>query len=280
MGAANGARIASVDLGRLWALTAPIRAYLRHSPVDRGKGWLIRRVMRPLLPRQPLLFAAPLPGGAVVRLSTHDDVGLVTLLYGGFEIPEIKWAITHVTPGSVAFDVGANVGVYSAALAKALRSSGGAVVAVEPDPRNIAMLRANLALNDATNVRVIEAAASDSDGVATLELADDPAYHSITSISRDRKRAGTLTVMSVTLDGVWSAEARPPVSLIKIDVEGAEIRVLEGASELIGTRHPPLLVEANDERRLLQIRELLEPLGYVYQPQRHFRRWNHLFLHR
>lgn len=267
---------APVNVGRLWTLAAPVRAYVRHSPFQRGKGFIIRHALMPLLPPDPAPFIADLPGGGAVELHARETLGFTTLLNGGFEAAEIQRAIDLAAPGTIAIDVGANVGVYTVALARAVRN--GRVVAVEPDTATIRRLQANLARNSLANVLVIEGVAGDVDGTAKLHIADDPAYSSIGQIEAGHRPVDTRLVASARLDTVWAELGRPPVSLIKVDVEGAEVAVLRGAPTLLASEHPFLLLEANDGVQLGLLEAELRPLGYRETPQREFAPWNHLFV--
>jgi FkbM family methyltransferase len=250
---------------------------VRSFPIHRGKGVLIRHVLLPILPADPAVFVARLPGGGLVHLHPRETLGFATLVYGGFETAEISCAIELATPGLTAFDVGANVGIYTVAIGRAAGHEG-LVVAVEPDTTNVSRLRDNLALNSIANAQVVEAVAGDREGVVELQVADDPAYHSVVEIERGHVAVGTMAVRSVPLDRVWEDLGRAPVSLVKIDVEGAEPSVLRGAREMLRSTHPALLVEAKDEARLALLRSELEPLGYRRTARPGFLPWNHLFL--
>jgi FkbM family methyltransferase len=122
-------------------------------------------------------------------------------------------------PGDLFIDVGANVGVYSLWAA----DLGARVIAVEPDPLAASRLRENVGLNPGIDVTVVEAAATELDGMTTLTVGHDA----------ENRLGGERQVKSVALDSVAGSE--PVVHGIKIDVEGAERLVLEGARELLET---------------------------------------------
>jgi FkbM family methyltransferase len=267
----------NMALGRLWAIAGPIRSYVRRFPIQRGKGFLIRHILVPLLPPEPAIFVAELPGGGRVHLHPRETLGLSTLLYGGFEAAEISCAIELALPGMTAFDIGANIGIYSVALGRAVGPEG-LVVAVEPEGTNVRRLRENLTLNSIDNAQVVEAVAGDRDGQVELQVADDPAYNSVVGIEVGHVAVGSISVRSVRLDALWEDMGRPAVSFIKIDVEGAEASVLRGARAMITSSHPALLIEANDGARLALLQLELEPLGYRRSPRAGFQPWNHLFL--
>lgn len=267
----------TVPLGLLWTIAAPIRSYVRRFPIHRGKGVLIRRILLPILPPDPAVFSARLPGGGLIHLHPRETLGFATLVYGGFETAEISCAIELAATGMTAFDIGANVGIFSVAIGRAVRP-GGLVVAVEPDNVNLSRLRGNLALNSLTNVQVVEAVAGERDEIVELHIADDPAYNSVVGVEGGHAAVGTRAVHSVPLDRIWEDLGRPAVSFVKIDVEGAEPSVLRGARAMLTSAHPPLLVEANNDARLALLLSELEPLGYRRSVQAGFLPWNHLFV--
>lgn len=262
--------------GLFWTLAAPVRAYVRHFPIHRGKGLLIRHVLMPLLPRGSAPFIAGLPGGGVVELNARETLGFSTMLNGGFETAEIERAIDLATAGKAAFDVGANVGVYTVALARA--AGTGTVVAIEPDTVTVRRLSANLARNSLGNVLVVEAVANECDGTAKLHIADDSAYSSIGEIEAGHRTVDSRLVTSVRLDTVWADLGRPATSIVKVDVEGAEVSVIRGAHDMLTSEHPALLLEANSREHLDRLDAELRPLGYRESPEPDFAPWNHLFV--
>lgn len=267
----------TLELGPIWALAAPVRAYVRRFPIQRGKGLLVRRVLLPILPADPAYFVASLPGGGRVQLHPRETLGFATLLYGGFETAEIACAIELATPGTIAFDVGANVGLFTVALGRVIGHHG-CVVAVEPDHANVIRLVGNLDLNGIGNVRVVQAVAGDREDLVELKVADDRAYNSVVRIEGKHHAVSTASVQSVRLDAVWEDLGRPAVSIIKVDVEGAEAPVLRGGRQMLIQTAPAVLAEANDGAHLALLRSELEPLGYRLMTWPGFQRWNHLFL--
>lgn len=136
-----------------------------------------------------------------------------------------------LAPGMVVVDIGANVGYFSL-LAADLVGPSGKVYAVEPEPQNNAILRKNVDLNSYSNVRVIEKAISNYTGSVQLFLsALDNGSHSISDAAA-RGVASEVQVAATTLDDLLEQEGWPQVDLVKIDVEGAEMLVLEGMTLL------------------------------------------------
>lgn len=153
---------------------------------------------------------------------------------------------------AVCVDVGANLGNHTIYLAAVL---GRRVVAIEPEPRNAALLRANVARNGLEElVDVVEVALGDQPGRADL-------------VQRTAGNAGTFMtvpgdrVAVVRLDEVVADGER--IGLLKLDVEGDEAAVLRGAAGRIARDRPIVAVEAHTPGAVHEITGLLEPLGYA-----------------
>jgi FkbM family methyltransferase len=146
-----------------------------------------------------------------------------------------------VPPGSTVVDIGANVGFF---VLKFARWTGerGCVIAVEPDPENFAAIAAKVeAAGLKRCVRLIQAAAAAQGGSVGFERNElHPGDHRI------RLDAGGMMVPAVTIDDLVTEAGTPPVSLVKIDVQGAELLVLEGAKRTLDKMRPVLFVEVDD----------------------------------
>ena len=154
----------------------------------------------------------------------------------------------------------------------------GSVVAVEPDPTNVGRLRSNLALNEASNVRIVQAAATNKDGSHLLHLSEDAAYHSLKAVIHAAPSTADVVVEGLRLDDIWRDAGEPVVSIMKIDVEGAEIPALEGSQQILKTHHPALILEAGGDIELEALRAFLASFGYGRHDRDGYMPWNHLFL--
>lgn len=153
-------------------------------------------------------------------------------------------------------DVGASTGWFTVAFLAA----GFQVCAVEPNPKALARLRENLALNG-VSCRLIEAAASRFAGRATFHYNPRVPLTSGGSVEAPTcGRPAQLQVRTVRLDD----EIGDPVALIKIDVEGHERSVLDGAREIIARDRPHLVLEANTERHFANLGAWLDQNGYAW----------------
>jgi FkbM family methyltransferase len=259
-----------------WPLTWPVRQYWLHSERKLGKKLVVDHLLKRLLPAPPAGFEAELAGGGKVFLHHREDIGLVVLMSGAFEGAETSCARDLVRPGTVAIDVGANVGMFTVPLALAVGEAG-RVLAIEPSPGNVARLTDNLQRNELTNVVVREIAVAEEPGEVVLQLGVDAALHSTTIVCEDRGAGESVVVPAETLDAVWSGAGSPEVSFLKIDTEGGEFAILHGAQHLLRTCAPPILLEAKGDERVRELDEFLTPFGYARTRPRGFAVGNFLY---
>ncbi|MBV9687591.1 MAG: FkbM family methyltransferase [Alphaproteobacteria bacterium] len=137
--------------------------------------------------------------------------------------------------GSTAIDVGANIGFFTLRLARWVGPAG-QVIAIEPEARNFASLRRRVVRAGMSQVvNCVQAAAADRHGQLRLAInRGHPGDHHLHDMGE--------LIPAVTLDDLVAADTRP-VSLLKIDVQGAEAMVLAGARTLIRAHRPAVFVE-------------------------------------
>ncbi len=155
------------------------------------------------------------------------------------EAGEVKHLAAYVKPGSTVIDVGANVGFFTKRFAK-WTGRGGRVIAVEAEELNFQRLLRRVEKEGLTGqVEPLQAAVAEQAGTLMLQLnPDHPGDH---KLGEDG-----VPVEAVTLDGLVETRGWPDVSFIKIDVQGAEMRVFAGAEELFKRMKPALFVEVDD----------------------------------
>ena len=175
----------------------------------------------------------------------------------------------YLRPGDTFVDCGANIGHFSLVAARLVGPSGH-VVAFEPVAETRAALERNVATNGLTNVEVLPWALGATAGVAPFyAMADGGGLSSFAPSDPARGREFQVDVK--TIDDCLR-DIQGSVRLVKIDVEGAESVVLQGATELLRRYRPPLLVEVEDDHLKRQgtseveLRELLRSFGYREEP--------------
>lgn len=173
-----------------------------------------------------------------VREGTDDH-----LLLGGHEPHLIAISESLFPKGGIFVDVGAHVGMYTCRLARKAKQ----VVAIEANPKTAQALQHNVVINGQANrVRVVPYAAWDVAG-EKVELYDANGTESGGSTGAVKLREPGVPVgkaPTTTVDMV--CVSCPRVDLVKIDVEGAEARVLAGARKTLARHRPTLIVEMHD----------------------------------
>jgi FkbM family methyltransferase len=173
------------------------------------------------------------PRGMAFRmyLNLRESPMMIQRLRGTYEPRKTRFFLHQVQPGMTVVDVGVNKGYFTLAAASALQGSG-TVLAFEPSPENCEWIRRSIAANGFDNVRLFETALSDAAGRTELRLGKTSGTHSI--VEAGYMRSGeSLTVATKTLDSVLAAQGIHEVHVMKIDVEGAEALVLQGAANLL-----------------------------------------------
>jgi FkbM family methyltransferase len=153
-------------------------------------------------------------------------------------------ALAFLSAGGVALDIGANLGEWTVPLARAV-GPGGQVLAFEPQPVVAQALERTLRINHLAQVRVMRLALSDGDGTAPFLIDTGNSGHSRLG---GAAAATDLLVATRRLDAMVDELAPRHVDLIKIDVEGHERRVLDGAVETLRRFRPAVIIESGHER--------------------------------
>jgi FkbM family methyltransferase len=147
----------------------------------------------------------------------------------------------RLRPDDIVLDCGANVGVYTR---KALEAGARTVVSIEPTPENVECLRRNFAREiEAGRVILVAKGVWDKEDVLTLHV--DPQNTAAASFIISKKEwKDVLEVPLTTIDRLAEELKLPRVDFIKMDIEGAEIRALEGARQTITKHRPRLAISA------------------------------------
>ena len=193
-------------------------------------------------------------------------IGWAVLMYG--EYCEIEWQLLEqlLREGKDAVEFGANIGTHTVPMARKLASMGRRLLAVEPQCVVFQNLCANVALNALFNVIAVNAASSDASGWLTFSAPDYLKQGNFGGVSMREDGEGNQRVRAVRLDELATEDF--DVGLIKIDVEGFEQKVLEGATRTIARCRPFIYLE-ND--RLDRSKALIEWLWAA-----NYRLWWHL----
>jgi FkbM family methyltransferase len=176
--------------------------------------------------------------------------------FGTYEVDRLRAFKNAVSQGAVVYDVGANVGIYSI-LASLRVGPSGRVYAFEPLDRNLQHLRRHITLNNLLNCFILDEAVCNREG--TLPFSAAAWNSSMGRLSPD----GEILVRSTTLDScIYGEKGFAPPDIVKIDVEGAEFEVLEGASRALTEFHPTIFLEIHGTQLHVECRAFLHARGY------------------
>ena len=203
-----------------------------------NKLWRVRCILKPGLANFTL------PDGSNFVYPADSIIGF-SLFNGSFESTELHFIQERLRPGNIFLDIGANGGVYTVLAAKRVGQEGH-VYAFEPDPRNLALLRQNVELNRLSNVTIVTKAVSNTVGTAQFAISHDGAMNSLAKNEHAGQQIEKWeTVPTTTLDAALRELNVTRVDVIKIDVEGAERLVLDGARETLSAhREVTILFES------------------------------------
>ena len=194
-----------------------------------------------------------------------DSYSAASVLYCGlYDYNEMNFVLRYLRAKDSFLDIGANVGVYSLLAASKIKQ--GNVYSFEVLPKNFQRLQENIQLNNLERVKLYQVAVSDRSGAIELNLADGDSMAFIT----DKTSEKTISVKADTIDNLLCNENLDNLTLAKIDIEGAEILALQGASRLLKNHLPKVWIMevngrvSNFEHNKDGVVELLKSYGYQF----------------
>jgi FkbM family methyltransferase len=193
----------------------------------------------------------------MMYLQTDKYIGTSLEVYGEYCESESEVFAQLLAPGQTVIEVGANIGAHTIHLSQ-LVGPAGRVFAFEPQRVVFQILCANVALNEAFNVRTFHAAAGAATGTVKVPEIDYYVPESnFGALSLEDSMEGE-DIPILALDNMAFSSVR----LLKIDVEGMEAQVIEGARQLIGLHRPVIYVENDRITHSAGLIKLIEELGY------------------
>ena len=190
----------------------------------------------------PLVF--PWHRGSRINLRLGNDMSHPTYLGGCIEPNEFALFDRLLESGMTVVDIGANDGFYTS-LAAAKVGAGGRVISFEPSPREFERLTANVALNRFENVETVRKGVAERAGTASFKIAgyEHEGQNTLGDFVWDVRESTEETIELTTLDEELAGRNLTRLDVIKIDIEGAELRALRGAVETLKKWRPVMLLE-------------------------------------
>src|SRR5258708_5927724 len=248
------------------------RAWSEHWPIKSQRNALFK--LEPAMRRIGVLRPArvEVEPGISFFLDPGDLVPLTILRTGSWQ-PEVWDSLSpRLGEGAVMLDVGAHIGYFSIKGSRKVGKSG-RVIAFEPNPEILKLLRDNVAANHAANVVVEPIACTDREQTLTLYAAAE-INTGASSLSVDSARISPseaprpYSVRGRPIDDVVRELNLTRVDAIKVDVEGAEVLVLRGALNTLKRFHPKIVIEVSDRQLAnmnttrAELVELIKSAGY------------------
>lgn len=213
-------------------------------------GWCLRFPLR-LIPKDTVLK---------VRSGLNQDMKWIVgssvhgCWIGTYELEKQAALAGMITAGMTVFDIGANAGFYTLAFSR-LVGDKGHVWAFEPYAGNALNILRHIKLNRLQNATLLQVAVVNRTGVTGFQVAQNNSMGVIAS-------EGVYRVPSVTIDDLIADKIVPFPEVIKIDVEGAESLVLDGARTLLSKQRTRLFVALHGDKQRRDCLEILEFFGY------------------
>ena len=251
------------------------------SELQRKAAAVKRRISRPLVRRRiPYVVTLTDFDKSGVRFEVGNLVEYFRVVGHGDETEYTTAMLGELRKDDVLFDIGANIGMVALHAASICTT-----IAFEPDPAIRARLLHNAGLNPDRKFTVETCAVSDSDTTVTLYTDGD--CGNSPSLVNQRGETGTATVTARSLDSLIAENRLPAPTVIKLDIEGAEILALKGAERLLAGPNRPraLFIEVHDTflpgfgSSPEEVHDLLKRYGYTNETYKVKRRGQtHLIL--
>ncbi len=235
------------------------------------KAWLYRqphlakRIRKTLNAASPSgLTVAKVAGGlnqgfqVKLDMQTEKDYWL-----GTYEMDLQAAVQKYCHPGSVVYDIGANIGYISLMFAR--RSApDGKVFAFEPLPENFGRLNENVSLNHFQEyITTIQAAIVDSPGTTTFMVHESGAMgKAMGSLGREEEYLNSIKVEALAIDDFIFNRDHPKPDLIKMDIEGGEVLAIDGMQRTLREVRPIILVEIHSHKAFEHLWEAFTEADY------------------
>lgn len=181
-----------------------------------------------------------------LRLDLRDDLSRQWFYFGyeNYEPESVQLLgdLMRLNPKMCFFDIGANIG-YFTLLAASILDETGQVHAFEPRPKVFSALAASAKLNGFRHLHLNQSAVSDHDGTLQLYFSEGSPWTNASLVPGFMTQTTSVNVQSICLDRYCEENRIQRVHLVKVDVEGAELRVLRGMSRVIESCLPDIICE-------------------------------------
>jgi len=210
---------------------------------------MVRNLGKVLLPsRDKSPYVIALSNDFKIKINPKEDRGVEASLYyyGQYELGTLDFITRTLDEGSVFIDIGANIGLMSLYASKKIGPKG-KIYAFEAFPDTANELEGNLKLNDIENVTLYREALGDFNGTTEIYTSSNK-NKGMTSLVKTEKHELSELKIPVKMLNEYTAIGLEKIAVVKVDVEGFEYQVLEGANKIFQGSYKPVLVVEYDEK--------------------------------
>lgn len=211
--------------------------------------------------------------GGKIYLDIKESRAMLARALDLYELDKYRAIRNFLPAGGVFIDIGANKGDFSLAAAKIVGDKG-IVFSFEPEPENYGWIEKSIYLNGYKNIFLHQIALSSKNGSAPFYLGKKTGWHTLLPDQKRRSKK-VINVQIRTLDGLFKEISfNKKINMIKIDVEGSEMMVLQGAEEILkANKDIVLLVDIHPRMGVIaeEVCRFLISLGFsVFQEKEPF----------
>ncbi len=221
----------------LYSFFVKVVRFLAETRLGLGRFPLVMKLYKflyqALLPQERIILVPVQEHKMYVDIGDMGDLAPALVSTGIYHKQMTKVVKSIITKGMVCLDIGANIGYFTLIMARLV--GGGKIFAFEPEPYNFDLLVKNITINGYHNITPIQKAISNKNGRAKLFLDRvNPGSHSLARQGQNTHTFGRdiVEVEVQTLDSFFR-DYNGKIDFVKMDVEGAELTVLEGMENII-----------------------------------------------
>lgn len=187
-------------------------------------------------------------GSKLMVIPGDEGLSAELLVFGYHERDTTEFISKYLRKNMVCLDIGANIGYYSTLYSKII-GKGGLVLAIEPSPLNFRYLKKNLEFQKFSNSKLYNCACGDKNGTVNFQV--DTRTNKCKVVSKNIKPDSNTEIIAVplrTINDIVEEIKVNRIDFLKIDVEGYEMKVLEGAWQSIRKFKPTIQIELHINR--------------------------------
>lgn len=201
--------------------------------------------------------------GGKIYLNISESPMMLLRVLRLYEKEKMNAIYKFLKPGMTFIDVGANKGDFSLIAAKIVGDKG-RVLSFEPEPNNFNWLKKSKELNKYKNINQFEMALANTNGNTQFYLSEKSGWHTLIP-SLPNRSVRTININKRTLDSIIEKSDQKIVNMMKIDVEGAELEVIQGARQTL-VRNPNIILLIDIHPQLgvkpVEVCNILSELGF------------------